>query len=109
MPKIFFLNYTKVPHGHPEDVTKHVGDLGILEFRQVPAEWPEDVIRCKANQIGILFYINVSFKLPSFCNKFRKMTLDVVRYCLNLIAFQAPMASLITSTFTEKTVLAIVQ
>jgi len=41
-----------VPHGHPEDVSKHVGDLGILEFRQVPDEWPEDVIKCKATQIG---------------------------------------------------------
>jgi len=41
-----------VDHGHPEDVTKHVGDLGILEFRKVPDEWPEDVIRCKPSQIG---------------------------------------------------------
>ena len=49
------LQHRKVPHGHPEDVSKHVGDLGILEFRQVPDEWPEDVIKCKAAQIGISF------------------------------------------------------
>lgn len=41
-----------VEHGHPEDVTKHVGDLGILEFRKVPDEWPEDVTKCTPNQIG---------------------------------------------------------
>jgi len=41
-----------VNHGHPEDVTKHVGDLGILEFRKVPDEWPEDVTKCTPNQIG---------------------------------------------------------
>ena len=59
--KISFLHNMKVPHGHPEDVSKHVGDLGILEFRQVPAEWPEDVIRCKANQIGIMLNTVLAF------------------------------------------------
>jgi len=41
-----------VQHGHPEDVTKHVGDLGVLEFRKVPDEWPEDVAKCSSSQIG---------------------------------------------------------
>ena len=39
-------------HGHPEDTTKHVGDLGILEFRQIPDEWPEGVAKCSVDQIG---------------------------------------------------------
>ena len=39
-------------HGLPQDSSKHVGDLGILNFGQAPENWPEDIANCQNGQQG---------------------------------------------------------
>jgi len=39
-------------HGRPQDSTKHVGDLGMLEFGETPDDWPEDIAICEKGQLG---------------------------------------------------------
>ena len=55
---IYFI-YAQTVHGDPEDGTKHVGDLGILEFSAVPDDWPASVERC--NEVD-----NEAFKYKSY-------------------------------------------
>jgi len=69
-----------VQHGHPEDVTKHVGDLGVLEFRKVPDEWPEDVASAAVAKSAHMVYLTTSIcmvkialaKGPSSCTKVKR-------------------------------------
>ena len=41
---------TQAQHGRPQDSTKHVGDLGMLEFGETPDDWPEDIAICEKGQ-----------------------------------------------------------
>ena len=39
-------------HGRPQDSTKRVGNLGILEFGEAPEDWPEGIAKCAKSQQG---------------------------------------------------------